>query len=220
VEEQLAHITSGHLAALSLGRAAEALGRTACDRIAWFFVILDLHRALQCALTAKQATQSIPIVFFQGGDPVKLGFVASLHRPGANITGASFLTDELIQKRVEVLHELFPKATVIGLLVNPSFSTTEEEGPALQPRQRGSSPNLCIAAVISMKGHMAQALHPNGSSSRTRSSTTTLSPASRTSDQVLASLRSGTSTSARIASSGGLARMGCHGLSPPDRGAH
>jgi putative tryptophan/tyrosine transport system substrate-binding protein len=70
-------------------------------------------------IAAKQATQSIPIVFFQGGDPVKLGFVASLHRPGANITGASFLTDELVQKRFEVLHELLPKASVIGLLVNP-----------------------------------------------------------------------------------------------------
>jgi putative ABC transport system substrate-binding protein len=77
-------------------------------------------------VAAKQATQSIPIVFFQGGDPVKLGFVPSLHRPGANITGASFLTDELVQKRLEVLHELLPKASVIGLLVNPSFSTTEE----------------------------------------------------------------------------------------------
>jgi putative tryptophan/tyrosine transport system substrate-binding protein len=76
-------------------------------------------------IAAKQATQSIPIVFFQGGDPIKLGFVASLHRPSANITGASFLTDELVQKRFEVLHELLPRATMIGLLVNPSFSTTE-----------------------------------------------------------------------------------------------
>ena len=77
-------------------------------------------------MAAKQATQTIPIVFFQGGDPIKLGFVSSLHRPGGNITGASFLTDELVQKRFEVLHELLPKAAVIGLLVNPSFSTTEE----------------------------------------------------------------------------------------------
>jgi putative tryptophan/tyrosine transport system substrate-binding protein len=77
-------------------------------------------------IAAKQATQSIPIVFFQGGDPVALGFVASLHRPGANITGASFLTDELVQKRFEALHELLPRASVIGLLVNPSFSTTQE----------------------------------------------------------------------------------------------
>ena len=85
---------------------------------------------------AKQATQKIPIVFFQGGDPIKLGFVASLHRPGANITGASFLTDELVQKRFEVLHELLPKAAVIGLLVNPSFSTTEEA--AKNARRRSS----------------------------------------------------------------------------------
>jgi putative tryptophan/tyrosine transport system substrate-binding protein len=75
---------------------------------------------------AKQATQTIPIVFFQGGDPIKLGFVTSLHRPGANITGATFLTDELVPKRFEVLHELLPKAAVIGLLVNPSFSSAEE----------------------------------------------------------------------------------------------
>jgi putative ABC transport system substrate-binding protein len=52
-------------------------------------------------LAAKRATQDIPIVFFQGGDPIKLGFVTSLNRPGANITGASFLTDELVQKRFE-----------------------------------------------------------------------------------------------------------------------
>jgi putative ABC transport system substrate-binding protein len=60
-------------------------------------------------MAAKQATQTIPIVFFQGGDPIKLGFVSSLRRPGGNITGASFLTDELVQKRFEVLHEFFPK---------------------------------------------------------------------------------------------------------------
>jgi putative ABC transport system substrate-binding protein len=77
-------------------------------------------------IAAKQATQTIPIVFFQGDDPIKHGFVSSLHRPGGNITGASFLTDELVQKRFELLHELLPKATVIGLLVNPSFSTTAE----------------------------------------------------------------------------------------------
>jgi putative ABC transport system substrate-binding protein len=77
-------------------------------------------------LAAKQATQSIPIVFFQGGDPIKLGFVASLNRPGANITGANFLTDELVQKRFEITHEFLPKAATIGLLVNPSFTTTED----------------------------------------------------------------------------------------------
>src|SRR5262245_12218412 len=74
-------------------------------------------------LAAKSATATIPIVFMQGGDPVKLGFVTSLNRPGSNITGVTFLTTELVSKRIEVLHDLLPEATVLGFLVNPSIST-------------------------------------------------------------------------------------------------
>jgi putative tryptophan/tyrosine transport system substrate-binding protein len=70
-------------------------------------------------LIAKAATAATPIVFFSGGDPVKLGFITSLNRPGSNITGASFLTTALAGKRLELLRELIPTATVIDYLVNP-----------------------------------------------------------------------------------------------------
>jgi ABC-type uncharacterized transport system substrate-binding protein len=63
---------------------------------------------------------TIPIVFAMGGDPVKLGVVASLNKPGGNITGVSFLVNQLEVKEIELLHELVPNASTIGFLVNPN----------------------------------------------------------------------------------------------------
>jgi ABC transporter substrate binding protein len=69
---------------------------------------------------AKAATQTIPIIFVTGADPLKFGFVASFNKPGGNITGIWMVTTVLAEKRLQLLHDLVPKAELVGLLVNPT----------------------------------------------------------------------------------------------------
>ncbi len=87
-------------------------------------------------LAAMAATATIPIVFSLGTDPVRLGLVTSLNRPSGNITGVYFLQSELGAKRVGLLHELLPKATVIGMLVNPKFGEAEFHAKEAQEAAR------------------------------------------------------------------------------------
>jgi putative tryptophan/tyrosine transport system substrate-binding protein len=119
-------------------------------------------------LAAKAATSTIPIVFATGGDPVQLGLVSSLNRPGGNITGTSFLLNALVAKRAELLRELVPSATIIGFLVDPSIPTaglakTEAESAALAHGFQllvlnASSESEIETAFVTLLQHQAGAL--------------------------------------------------------------
>jgi putative tryptophan/tyrosine transport system substrate-binding protein len=90
-------------------------------------VAVIISNSTNAALAAKQATASIPVVFVVGGDPVAFGLVASLNRPGGNVTGISFLGDTLVAKHVEILHEILPGAGSLGLIVNPSNANADPD---------------------------------------------------------------------------------------------
>jgi putative ABC transport system substrate-binding protein len=88
------------------------------------------------ALAAKAATATIPIVFSTGGDPVALGLVERLNRPGGNLTGSANLAGELAPKRLQLLHDLIPNAVMFGVLVDPAFPPTRSIVTDLQTAAR------------------------------------------------------------------------------------
>ena len=79
------------------------------------------------AVAAKSSTATIPVVFATGSDPIKLGLVTSLNRPGGNVTGVNFLTEMLVAKQLEVLSETIPRTPLIGFLVNPTNANAEAD---------------------------------------------------------------------------------------------
>jgi putative ABC transport system substrate-binding protein len=113
-------------------------------------VDLIFAAAPPAALAAKAATMSIPIVFVVGFDPVTAGLVASLSRPGGNVTGMTLFSNPLAQKRLEVLLELAPKASVIAMLVNPVSPDTAPEIRAVQEmtHQRGLQLQIVNASSL------------------------------------------------------------------------
>jgi putative tryptophan/tyrosine transport system substrate-binding protein len=118
------------LAADLVGRKVDAIATTGGD---------------PAALAAKNATSTIPIVSTMGDDPVATGLIASLARPGGNLTGFSFLITELNPKRIELLSELVPQARMIGLLVNPNNSQAERIIGFVREAARAKGLQLYIA---------------------------------------------------------------------------
>jgi putative tryptophan/tyrosine transport system substrate-binding protein len=97
------------------------------------------------ALAAKRATATIPVIFGMGSDPVKAGLVESISRPGGNATGFTLLTNEMGSKRLGLLHDLLPKATFFGVLVNPKFPPGARALEDLQDAARKANEQLFVA---------------------------------------------------------------------------
>ena len=105
----------------------ERLPELAADLVRHQVSVIFAGGGAEPALAAKAATSKIPIVFANGVDPVEVGLVTSLSRPGGNITGVSFLINTLGPKELEALHDLRPQATVIAALINPNLATTASQ---------------------------------------------------------------------------------------------
>jgi putative tryptophan/tyrosine transport system substrate-binding protein len=103
-------------------------------------VAVIVAAALPPTFAAKQATDTVPIVFEAGADPVRLGLVASLNRPGGNITGIVNLSNTLVVKRVELMHEVVPNAQTLAVLLNPDNQNFQ----ALQDDVRGAQKSLAV----------------------------------------------------------------------------
>jgi putative tryptophan/tyrosine transport system substrate-binding protein len=103
--------------------------------------------SVNAALTAKQATQTIPIVFMLGSDPVQIGLVDSLNRPGANVTGVTSIARELLAKRLELMRELLPRATAVGFLDNPDNPNTVSSVQELETLARAGGWRLRVIPV-------------------------------------------------------------------------
>jgi putative tryptophan/tyrosine transport system substrate-binding protein len=99
------------------------------------------------ALAAKSATSIIPIVFVIGGDPVRFGLVASFNHPGGNITGISLVSSGLGAKRLGLLHELIPNATVIGLIINPKNPNAAAEQSDVEEASHSTGQEIYVAPV-------------------------------------------------------------------------
>jgi ABC-type uncharacterized transport system substrate-binding protein len=96
------------------------------------------------ALAAKGATNKIPIVFVVDGDPVSIGLVDSINRPGRNVTGMSLIASALEAKRLALVHELVPKSTMIAVLVNPEFPDTDSQLGALETAANNNGQQIYV----------------------------------------------------------------------------
>ena len=117
------------------------------DLIRHEVAVIVASGTVNAGLAAKEATRTIPIVFAVGSDPIQIGLVASLNRPGANVTGVTTISRELLGKRLELIRELLPRATAISFLVNPDNPNTTPSVQELETLARNGGWRLQIAPV-------------------------------------------------------------------------
>jgi putative ABC transport system substrate-binding protein len=110
----------------------ERLPAIAADLVRRQVAVIAAMGGIRSALAARAATTTTPIIFNTGGDPVQLGLVASLNRPGGNLTGVTGLGNALITKQLQLVRELLPKAGSIGFLINPNNPITKFDTEQLQ----------------------------------------------------------------------------------------
>jgi putative ABC transport system substrate-binding protein len=126
----------------------DRLPELAADLVRRQVAVIVAPAGLAPALAAKAATKTIPIVFVIADDPVRLGLVASLARPGGNLTGINFLSGELTAKRLELLRELMPSATRMAVLVNPANAENPEREVETAARSIGLQVQTLNASTI------------------------------------------------------------------------
>jgi putative ABC transport system substrate-binding protein len=126
----------------------DRLPELAADLVRRQVAVIVAPAGLAPALAAKAATKTIPIVFVIADDPVRLGLVASLARPGGNLTGINFLSGELTAKRLELLRELMPSAIRVAVLVNPANAENPEREVEAAARSIGLQIQTLNASTI------------------------------------------------------------------------
>jgi putative ABC transport system substrate-binding protein len=135
----------------------DRLPALAADLVSRRVAVIVATGATAGVLAAMAATKTVPIVFITGGDPVESGLVASLNRPGGNVTGISFLSNTLPGKQLELLREIAPKAELIGVLVNPTNPALAEPlVKAVQPAAQTLGLELHVLHA-STEGHLVAA---------------------------------------------------------------
>jgi putative ABC transport system substrate-binding protein len=130
------------------GNEYERLTALAAELVRRRVNVIATGSASVAALAAKATTTTIPIVFLMGGDPVKLGLVASLSRPGGNLTGITTLNTEITPKRIEVLRELVPTTTSMAVLVNPTNNPANVEVELTQAQAAANTLGLQTMHIL------------------------------------------------------------------------
>ena len=125
----------------------DRLASLAADLVSRQVTVIAATGGDPSALAAKAATTVIPIVFNSGSDPVELGLVASLNRPGGNVTGVTVLSSTLLAKQVELLHELLPTTATMSFLTNPNNPNTEERTRLMEEAVRAVGWRLYVATA-------------------------------------------------------------------------